>query len=158
VTATTAGCNRVASAADEIAKVVVISARDVDVLAQREATSAGKSSDDVVQVWRQRVIAAGSKASQASSEVKEPACEIVTDVGYAVVTQTRYDVTSALQTMRDNAFVIPSLANMQLVADIEAELTKIENSRRPTGSRGGGQPDTLQLLIFQAIDCAAVSS
>ncbi len=99
-------------------------------------------------MWRQRVIAAGSKASQASSEVKEPACEIVTDVGYAVVTQTRYDVTSALQTMRDNAFVTPSLANMQLVADIEAELTKIEN----------GQPDTLQLLIFQATDCAAVSS
>jgi hypothetical protein len=50
--------------------------------------------------------------------------------------------------MRDNAFVTPSLANMQLVADIEAELTKIEN----------GQPDTLQLLIFQATDCAAVSS
>ena len=150
VVSSMAGCGalRGASAVDDLARVSRLSADDVELLAQREASAGGGTTDDVAQQWLPRVQGASNRASDATPEVRESACEIASDWMDATLTGRSYAWTDAATTLMQNVSANPAPANISLAEDVWAAIEKAKS----------GDSNTLQLLVLKSAACTAVSS
>lgn len=144
------GASRVASAADDVARVAAASDEDVLALARLEARTTGSTADDVLARWRSGVVRGGTtgldRYRQLPPEARSIACGAAADVlSDAFDGDARTDPQPLLSAVEALSGMNQNVAMQGLVGELQGAVDDL----------GAGRSARLELLVLKAATCEA---